>query len=157
MKQLQAVQGDAVFSPGSGRSPEEGNSNPLQYSCLDNPMDRGGAWWAIVQGLIKELDMTQQLNNNLDIMDSISFISNQTSCLGRMNLVGCFFLVAEKDSQPLSPTKGNIPEDRTLPVLWVGLFILILERNDTKYISVVNTNMTTRIVFHALLKYHQQH
>ena len=31
--------------PGSGRSPGEGNGNPLQYSCLENPMD-GGAWWA---------------------------------------------------------------------------------------------------------------
>ena len=36
--------------PGSGRSPEEGHSNPLQYSCLENPMDRG-AWWAIIHGL----------------------------------------------------------------------------------------------------------
>ena len=34
---------------GSGRSPGEGNGNPLQYSCLENPMD-GGAWWAIVHG-----------------------------------------------------------------------------------------------------------
>ena len=33
--------------PGSGRSPGEGNSNPLQYSCLENPTDRG-AWWATV-------------------------------------------------------------------------------------------------------------
>ena len=33
--------------PGLGRSPEEGNGNPLQYSCLGNPMDRG-AWWAIL-------------------------------------------------------------------------------------------------------------
>ena len=33
--------------PGSGRSPGEGNGNPLQYSCLENPMD-GGAWWATV-------------------------------------------------------------------------------------------------------------
>ena len=33
--------------PGSGRSPGEGNGNPLQYSCLENPMDRG-AWWATV-------------------------------------------------------------------------------------------------------------
>ena len=32
--------------PGSGRSPEEGNGSPLQYSCLENPMDRG-AWWAV--------------------------------------------------------------------------------------------------------------
>ena len=35
--------GDAGFIPGLGRSPEEGNGNPLQYSCLENPMDRG-AW-----------------------------------------------------------------------------------------------------------------
>ena len=35
---------------GSGRSPEVGNDHPLQYSCLENPMDRG-AWWAIVYGV----------------------------------------------------------------------------------------------------------
>ena len=42
--------------PGLGRSPGEGNSNPLQYSCLGNAMDRG-AWQATVQGVAKELDM----------------------------------------------------------------------------------------------------
>ena len=43
---------DASLKPGSGRSPEEGNGNPLQYSCLENPMDRG-AWRAIVPGVEK--------------------------------------------------------------------------------------------------------
>ena len=38
--------------PGSGRSPGEGNGNPLQYSCLENPMDRG-AWQATVHGVTK--------------------------------------------------------------------------------------------------------
>ena len=38
--------------PGSGRSPGEGNGNPLQYSCLGKPMDRG-AWWATVHGVAK--------------------------------------------------------------------------------------------------------
>ena len=38
--------------PGSGRSPGEGNGNPLQYSCPGNPMDRGG-WWAIVHAVSK--------------------------------------------------------------------------------------------------------
>ena len=38
--------------PGLGRSPGEGNGNPLQYSCLENPMD-GGAWWAIVHRVTK--------------------------------------------------------------------------------------------------------
>ena len=39
--------GDGGLIPGSGRSPAEGNANPLQYSCLGNPMNRG-AWWATV-------------------------------------------------------------------------------------------------------------
>ena len=39
--------GDLGSIPGSGRSPGEGNGNPLQCSCLENPMD-GGAWWATV-------------------------------------------------------------------------------------------------------------
>ena len=49
---------DAGSIPGSGRSPGGGNSNPLQYSCLENPMDRG-AWWATVHGGHKELDPTK--------------------------------------------------------------------------------------------------
>ena len=42
--------GDQGLIPRLRRSPREGNSNPLQYSCLENPMDRG-AWWATVQGV----------------------------------------------------------------------------------------------------------
>ena len=44
--------GDGGSVSGMGRSPGEGNGNPLQYSCLENPMDRG-AWWAIVPGVAK--------------------------------------------------------------------------------------------------------
>ena len=44
--------GDLRSIPGLGRSPGEGNGNPLKYSCLDNSMDRG-AWWAIVPGVAK--------------------------------------------------------------------------------------------------------
>ena len=42
--------------PGLGRSPGGGNGNPLQHSCLGNPMDRG-ALWVAVHGVAKELDM----------------------------------------------------------------------------------------------------
>ena len=49
--------------PGLGRSPGEGNGNPLLYSCLENPMDRG-AWRPIVHGVAKESDMTLRLSNN---------------------------------------------------------------------------------------------
>ena len=44
--------GDPGSIPGSERSPGEGNGNPLQYSCLENPMDRG-SWWATVHGVAK--------------------------------------------------------------------------------------------------------
>ena len=44
--------GDLGSIPGSGRSPGEGNGNPVQYSCLENPMDRG-ARWAAVHGATK--------------------------------------------------------------------------------------------------------
>ena len=47
--------------PGSGRSPGEGNGNPLQDSCLANPMD-GGAWWATVHGGREESDTTERLH-----------------------------------------------------------------------------------------------
>ena len=55
--------GDVGSIPGLGRSSGEGNGNPLQYSCLENPMDRG-AWWATVHGVSKESDTTVRLNNN---------------------------------------------------------------------------------------------
>ena len=54
---------DMSLIPGLGRSPGGRNGNPLQYSCLENPMERG-AWWATVHGAVKELDTTEQLNNN---------------------------------------------------------------------------------------------
>ena len=45
---------------GLGRSPGEENGNPVQYSCLENSMDRG-AWQATVHGLAKESDMTEHI------------------------------------------------------------------------------------------------
>ena len=54
--------GDVGSIPQSGRSPGEGNGNPLQYSCLGNPMDRG-TWWVTVYGVARESDTTWQLNS----------------------------------------------------------------------------------------------
>ena len=57
LKNLPANAGDIKRSlgliPGSARSPGEGNGNPLQYSCLENPMGRG-SWWAAVHGVAKD-------------------------------------------------------------------------------------------------------
>ena len=52
---------DLGLIPGWGRSPGEGNGNPLQYSCLENPMDRG-AWQATVPWGHKETNMTEHLS-----------------------------------------------------------------------------------------------
>ena len=63
VKHLSANAGDTGLIPGLGRSPGEENGNPLQYSCLGNPMDRE-VWQATVHGVTKESDTTYQLNNN---------------------------------------------------------------------------------------------
>ena len=60
VKETACSVGDLGLIPGSGTSPGEGNSNPLQYSCLGNSMDR--VWWAMVNE-ISESDMTEQLTN----------------------------------------------------------------------------------------------
>ena len=60
--------GDPGLIPGSGRSPGEGNSNPLQYSCLGNSMDRG-EWWATVRGVARvghDLALNQESVQNLE-------------------------------------------------------------------------------------------
>ena len=53
--------GDSGLISGSRRSPGGGHGNPLQYSCLENPMDRG-AWWAIVHGVAKSWRRVKQLS-----------------------------------------------------------------------------------------------
>ena len=53
---------DVGLIPGSGISPAGGNGKPLQYSCLENPMDRG-AWWATVHG-VTELDTTEMTSQS---------------------------------------------------------------------------------------------
>ena len=58
--------GDAGSVPGSGRSPGGGNGNPLQYSCLENPMDRG-VWQATVHEVAKS-DEPERLSMHVDCL-----------------------------------------------------------------------------------------
>ena len=70
--------GDPGSIPGSGRSPGEGNGNPLQYSCLENPRDRG-AWRAAVYGVAQSQTRLKRLSSssrNYNIQFSRSVISD---------------------------------------------------------------------------------
>ena len=62
VKNSPASAGEMRSIPGLGRSPTGRNGNPLQYSCLENPMDRP-AWWVTVHG-VAELDSTEQLSRH---------------------------------------------------------------------------------------------
>ena len=57
---------DSSLIPGSGRSPGEGNGNPLQYSCLENPMD-GGVWRATVNGVAKSQIQLSDFTHSLTL------------------------------------------------------------------------------------------
>ena len=70
---LSANTGDMGPSPGSGRSPGGGHSYPLQYSCLENPMDRG-VWWAIVHEVKKSRTRLKWLSTHTEM-----FMSSQNS------------------------------------------------------------------------------
>ena len=59
-KESTCTAGDPGSIPGLGRSPGEGNGNPLQYPCLENLMDTG-AWWAAVHAGLKESGTTERL------------------------------------------------------------------------------------------------
>ena len=98
--------GDLGLIPGSRRSPGEGNGNPLQYSCLENPMD-GGAWWATVHRVAK----SQTLLSDFTFMSCIIFssrlkekkpfyVTKTKECRGGEKV--CPFLLLE-NSRPLSP------------------------------------------------------
>ena len=60
VKSLPTNAGDAGSIPGSGRSPGGENGNPLQFSCLGNPMDRG-TWWAMVHEVKKEWEVNRHV------------------------------------------------------------------------------------------------
>ena len=70
IKNLPANLGDAGLIPVSERSPGEGNGNPLEYSCLGNPVDRG-AWRATVHGVEKESDRSETLEQQGTILNTL--------------------------------------------------------------------------------------
>ena len=92
------------MTPGSGVSPGEGNGNPLQYSWLENSMDRGN-WWAVTPWGHKELDMTELLTQVwTELSTFLQVTGPRQLCLPGGEFLG----------------KSHSPERETN--LWVGLF-----------------------------------
>ena len=104
VKNLPAKAGDWGSIPGSGRSPEEGNGNPLQYSCLENPMDRG-AWWTLVHGLAR-------VRQDLATKKQEQFSSVAQLCPTLCDPVDC--------STPGFPVHHQLPELAQTHVHWVS-------------------------------------
>ena len=77
--------GDLVSIPGLGRSPGGGHGNPLQYSCLETPMDRE-AWWASSWGC-KESDTTEWLSTSTKFTEPKQGIRNEVIFLGFSSLI----------------------------------------------------------------------
>ena len=97
---------DMASIPGSGRSPREGNGNPLQYSCLEYPMDKE-AWWATVHDVAKVSDMTEPSHIHFHDPTTQKFSSVQFSSVAQSYLTLC----SPKDcSTPGFPVHHQLPE-----------------------------------------------
>ena len=105
VENLPANAGDSSSIPGSGRSPGEGNGNPLQYSCLENSMERGG-WWTTIHEVTKESDhdlaTQQQQNNFIFTKYNIRFCFSSDVCKLIYNYCRDF---------PSSPVVKTLPSD----------------------------------------------
>ena len=99
------------FNPwGSGRSPGEGNDNPLQYCCLKNPMDRG-AWGTAVHGVEKELDMTEHAR------------THRAGEVGKLETV-CPIYSAQKPSPGWTENCDYLPTGTQVPFIRSYMYLL---------------------------------
>ena len=115
--------GDQGSIPGSGRSPGEGNGNPLQYSCLENPMDRG-AWWGYSPWGCKESHMTEWLTLHTSSLVVLCLIIPQQgmqvqsltqedfTCLGETRLMSHNYWSSYTESPCSSTREALMPQWR---------------------------------------------
>ena len=117
---------DAGSIPGSGRSPGGGHDNPLQYSCLENPMDRG-AWWATVHRVTKSQTLLKGLSTHSYITCTILLISSvqfngikHIHCCATITTIHFqnFFSFSQTETlYPLSNSSPFLPTPTPLPGL----------------------------------------
>ena len=131
VKNPPASAGGVGSIPGPGRSPGEGNGNPLQYCCLGNPMGRG-AWWVYSSGGCKESDMTWLLNNSNSYVCVCVYIyiyiylDSFPLCVGYykiLNIVPCWRIAYEQGCDGFRWTARGLSHTHTcIHVLVVYLF-----------------------------------
>ena len=86
---------DTGLIPGSGRSPGGGHGNPLQYSCLKNPVDRG-AWWATVHGVTKSRTQLKRRSMRtflLLLQDGSLFLLSTATITSLINAVASWLVI----------------------------------------------------------------
>jgi len=116
VKNPPANAGDMGSIPGSGISPGKGSGCPLQYSCLENPMDRR-AWQTTIHGVPKELDTTKWLNNKY-LLGFLSHCSLPLRGSAQVVLINGAFCVWLSAMSGTTRIEGIIPVFRNLPAYW---------------------------------------
>ena len=132
--------GDPGLIPGSERSPGEGNGNPLQYSCLENPMDRG-AWWASWSWL----NMT-----GINLWNCKGFLTVHGLLFGGQNHLRIFKVFSKQSSVSISGPPLPFPSFLHQKFAWSKINqVLSFERNSTlsSWFRTQVNNLTHSVVF----------
>ena len=119
-----------IQSPGAGRCPGEGNGNPLQYSCLENPMDRG-AWWTTVHGDAKSWTQLSTLTGtpfairqNRTVCPTKAMPSKPACCLSQGQLD-----FTTTDGIKLSRHRINGIQTFTVQITWDWFAVVLFNQN----------------------------
>ena len=137
--------GDLGLIPGSERSPGEGNGNPLQYSCLENPMD-GGAWWATVHGVGKS--RTRLSDFIFTSNEHPGLISFRMDWLDLLAVQGTLKSLLQHHSSKASILlhSGFFTVQLSHPYMTTGKIITLTRRNFVGKVMSLLLNMLSRLV-----------
>ena len=131
---------DVGSIPGLRRSPGGGNGNPLQYSCLENPTDRG-AWWATVHRVSKELDMTEGIEHAYNIF-SEGHLKTECIILAVLEYFRCGLVwkysYKQDDHPRFLPIFRDVKLSWYLFVLFGFRLLLIEKKNDLLRIEKID-------------------
>ena len=121
---------DSGSIPGSGRSPGEGHDNTLQYSCLENPMDRG-AWWAMVLKIrIAHRSILNNINQQINEV-LLKYYPRKNSPLSPYQKKRTKINVTSPLPQPL--LTNTLPPDFILKAQWVSSMKCYMHSNQTLF------------------------